>query len=182
MKDKDTVFLGGTWKFGDNISTDHILPSRFMTQVEPHELALNCMSGCDPDFSKKVKTGDVLVAGDNIGYGSSREQAPCALKHAGISVVIAKSFARIFYRNCFNVGVPAIACPSFAEEVSTGDQVEVNLSKGVIENKTLGKSYEFVKPPEFMLEYIRLGGLIPYLVNQMKKGEETNINNTERVN
>ncbi len=170
MINNNTEISGRVWLFGDNISTDHILPSRFMTQVEPHELASNCMSGCDPDFSKKVKTGDLLVAGDNIGYGSSREQAPRAIKHAGISAVIAKSFARIFYRNCFNVGLPAIACPAFAEEVSVGDQIHVDLAKGVIENKTLGKVYEFVKPPEFMLEYIRLGGLMPYLENQMKKG------------
>lgn len=172
MENNNIVISGSVWKFGDNISTDHILPSRFMTQIEPHELASNCMSGSDPEFSKKVKTGDVLVAGDNIGYGSSREQAPRSIKYLGISAVIAKSFARIFYRNCFNVGVPAIACPIFVEEVSEGDQIEVDITKGIIENKTLGKSYEFIKPPEFMLEYIRLGGLIPYLENQMKKASE----------
>jgi 3-isopropylmalate/(R)-2-methylmalate dehydratase small subunit len=167
LQDNRQVVTGGVWKFGDNISTDHILPSRFMTQVEPHELAANCMAGCMPGFSARVKTGDVVVAGDNIGYGSSREQAPQALKHAGISAVIAKSFARIFYRNCFNVGIPAIACPEFVEEASEGDTIELNLSEGIIHNKNLGRTYEFVKPPEFMLEYIRLGGLIPYLEKKM---------------
>lgn len=172
MNNDRFIVLGRAWKFGDNISTDHILPSRYMTQVEPHELAANCMSGCDPEFSKKVQPGDVLVAGENIGYGSSREQAPHALKYAGISVVIAKSFARIFYRNCFNIGISAIVCPLCVEEVSEGDSIEVNLSEGLITNKTLSKTYNFTKPPEFMLDYIRLGGLIPYLEIQMNKENE----------
>lgn len=176
MTDSRLVPIGSIWKFGDNISTDHILPSRFMTQVEPHELAANCMAGCDPQFSSRVKPGDVVAAGDNIGYGSSREQAPQALKHAGVSAVIAKSFARIFYRNCYNVGIPAIACPAFVEEVSEGDKIELNLIEGIIQNKTLNKAYGFIKPPEFMLEYIRLGGLIPYLEKQMEAGSE-NIDN-----
>ncbi len=158
---------GRVWKYGDNISTDHILPSRFMTQVEPHELAANCMAGIDTEFAKKVKPGDIVVAGYNIGYGSSREQAPQALKYAGVSAVIAKSFARIFYRNCYNVGLPAISCRQFVDEVSEGDLVEVNLKEGVITNKTTGKSYYFIKPPEFLLEYIKLGGLIPYLEKLM---------------
>ncbi len=157
------------WKVGDNISTDHILPSRFMTQVEPYELAANCMAGCVPQFSSRILQGDVLAAGENLGYGSSREQAPQALKYAGVSAVIAKSFARIFYRNCFNVGIPAIVCPAFVEESSEGDLIEVNLEVGLIYNETLGKSYEFTKPPEFMLTYIKLGGLIPYLEEQMSK-------------
>jgi 3-isopropylmalate dehydratase small subunit len=140
-----------------------------MTQVEPHELAMNCMAGCDPEFSRKVQPGDVLVAGDNIGYGSSREQAPQALKHSGIRVVIAKSFARIFYRNCFNIGISAIVCPAYVQEACEGDLVEVNLTEGVILNKSLSKTYHFTKPPEFMLDYIRLGGLIPYLEKQMNK-------------
>lgn len=172
MKDDRCIFTGKVWKFGDNISTDHILPSRFMTQVEPHELAMNCMAGCDVAFSSKVQVGDIMTAGDNIGYGSSREQAPQALKYSGIRAVIAKSFARIFYRNCFNVGIPAIACPSFVEEVLEGNIVEVNLTEGTIVNNTLAKTYYFVKPPEFMLEYIRLGGLIPYLEKQMRTDKE----------
>lgn len=176
MKDDSSVFSGKVWKFGDNISTDHILPSRYMTQVEPSELAAHCMAGVDPQFSAKVQAGDVLVAGENIGYGSSREQAPHALKYSGIKAVVAKSFARIFYRNCFNVGIPAIVCPTFAEEVFEGDDVEVNLIGGEIINKTKGRTYKFVKPPEFMMEYIKLGGLIPYLEKQMNKGQRETIN------
>lgn len=171
MVDNKPIVCGSSWKYGDNISTDHILPSRYMTQVEPHELAANCMSGWDPEFSSKVQPGDVLAAGYNIGYGSSREQAPQALKHAGISVVIAKSFARIFYRNCYNVGIAAITCPAFVEEASDGDYIEVDIANGVIFNTTLDKTYEFNKPPEFMLEYIQLGGLIPYLEKHMSNKE-----------
>jgi 3-isopropylmalate/(R)-2-methylmalate dehydratase small subunit len=147
-----------------------------MTQVEPSELAAHCMSGADLQFSSKVQAGDVLVAGDNIGYGSSREQAPQSLKYSGIKAVIAKSFARIFYRNCFNVGIPAIVCPNFVEEVFEGDVVEVNLLEGKIVNKTKGSIYNFVKPPEFMMEYIRLGGLIPYLEKKMNEGQGKTIN------
>lgn len=171
MADNRLVTSGHLWKFGDNISTDHILPSRYMTQVEPNELAANCMAGCAPQFSARVQRGDVLAAGENLGYGSSREQAPQALKYAGISAVIAKSFARIFYRNCFNIGIPAIACPTFVEEASEGDSIEVNLAVGLIYNKTRARTYEFTKPPEFMLTYIKLGGLIPYLEKHMSKGE-----------
>lgn len=166
---------GSVWKFGDNISTDHILPSRYMTQVEPHELAANCMSGCDPEFSGKVRPGDVLAAGENIGYGSSREQAPHALKYVGIGAIIAKSFARIFYRNCYNIGIPAIVCPACVDELTEGDSIEIDLSEGLITNNTLSKTYSFTKPPEFMLDYIRLGGLIPYL--EIHMSNESKIEN-----
>lgn len=161
--------IGKIWRFGDNISTDHILPSRFMTQVKPHELAANCLAGADPDFAKKVQQGDIVVAGINIGYGSSREQAPQALKHAGVSAVIAKSFARIFYRNCYNVGIPAIVCPEFVEEATDRNEVEINLETGIIVNRSTGKQYRFVKPPAFLLEYIQIGGLIPYIAEKMEK-------------
>jgi 3-isopropylmalate/(R)-2-methylmalate dehydratase small subunit len=158
-----TLYKGKAWKIGDNISTDHILPSRYMTQVEPEELAKNCLAGLEEGFSKRVKSNDLLVAGQNIGYGSSREQAPFALKYAGFSAVVAKSFARIFYRNCFNVGLPAIACPDFVNELNDGDDVELDLEQGIIVNITSGKTYSIRKPPEFLIEYVKLGGLIPYL-------------------
>jgi 3-isopropylmalate/(R)-2-methylmalate dehydratase small subunit len=159
--------LGRVWKFGDHISTDHILPSRFMTQVKPHELAKNCLTPLIPDFAARVQEGDVLVAGDNVGYGSSREQAPWALKYAGIRAVIAKSFARIFYRNCYNIGIPALICPPFVVEAEEGDEVEVRLAQGKLVNVTKDKIYDFEKPPSFMLDYIKLGGLIPYIEAQM---------------
>ncbi len=162
MTDK-SIFSGRVWKFGDNISTDHILPSRFMTMVEPHELAANCLAGIDAGFAGRIQPGDILVAGDNVGYGSSREHAPLSLKYAGISAVIARSFARIFYRNCYNLGIPAIVCPAFVDDVKEMEEAKVNMAEGIINNKTGNKSYRFPKPPAFLLEYIALGGLLPYL-------------------
>jgi 3-isopropylmalate/(R)-2-methylmalate dehydratase small subunit len=159
----DTKYSGRIWKLGDNISTDHILPSRYMTQVEPHELAAHCLAGVERDFSRKIVSGDILAAGDNIGYGSSREQAPQALRYAGISAIVAKSFARIFYRNCYNVGIPAIVCPQFVQDLTEGDSAEIDFGSGTIRNLSNGRTYTFIKPPEFLMEYIRLGGLIPYL-------------------
>ncbi|MFZ5943234.1 MAG: 3-isopropylmalate dehydratase small subunit [Bacillota bacterium] len=164
----DYILKGKVWKFGDNISTDHILPSRYMTHVEPQELAANCMKGADPEFSSKIQPGDIIVAGENIGYGSSREQAPQAIKCAQIGAVVAKSFARIFYRNCYNVGLPAITAPHFVLDVNQGDEIEINYTQGIITNLTTGKKYEFIKPPDFLVEYIELGGLIPYLEKQLK--------------
>ena len=160
---EELIYKGRAWKYGDNVSTDHILPSRFMTQVEPKELASHCMAGIDPDFAQGVRSGDILVAGYNIGYGSSREQAPWSLKHAGVKAIIARSFARIFFRNCFNIGLPAITCPEFVEEASKMDEVELDLPGGKIRNLRLGKTYSFIRPPEFLLEYVRVGGLIPFL-------------------
>lgn len=160
---EELIYRGRAWKYQDNVSTDHILPSRFMTQVEPKELASHCMAGIDPSFAQGVRSGDLLVAGYNLGYGSSREQAPWALKHSGVKAVIARSFARIFFRNCFNIGLPAISCPEFVEEASRMDEVELNLPEGTIRNLSLGKTYTFIRPPEFLLEYVKLGGLIPYL-------------------
>ena len=163
MSDRASISQGRVWKFGDNLSTDQILPSRFMTMVKPHELAANCLAGADPGFAKSVCAGDIVVAGINTGYGSSREQAPQALKHAGVNAVIAKSFARIFYRNCYNVGIPAIVCPEFAADVKAGEIAQVLFAEGLILNITAGAQYSFIKPPKFLMEYIRLGGLIPYL-------------------
>lgn len=163
MNNNNTLVRGRAWKVGDNVSTDHILPSRYMTQVEPQELAANCLAGIEEGFSKRVKSNDLLVAGQNIGYGSSREQAPSALKFAGFRAVVAVSFARIFYRNCFNVGLPAISCAEFVCELNDGDEVELDVAQGSIRNITAGKSYTFNKPPDFLIEYIKLGGLIPYL-------------------
>jgi 3-isopropylmalate/(R)-2-methylmalate dehydratase small subunit len=170
MNNQGLIASERIWKFGDNISTDHILPSRFMTQIKPHELAANCLAGADPEFARNVKPGDIVVAGLNIGYGSSREQAPQSLKYAGVGAVIAKSFARIFYRNCYNVGMPAIVCPEFSEEAKNMDKAEINLEAGIITNLTTGKQYQFVKPPAFLIEYIQLGGLIPYIAAKLTDG------------
>ena len=167
MPDESLAAAGRIWKFGDNLSTDQILPSRFMTMVKPHELAANCLAGADPGFAKQVQKGDIVVAGINTGYGSSREQAPQALKHAGVQAIVARSFARIFYRNCYNIGMPAIVCPAFAEEAQNGDRAQVWFDDGRIMNLSTGKRYSFIKPPVFLAEYIRLGGLIPYLTAQL---------------
>ena len=164
------TYQGRVWKYQDNVSTDHILPSRFMTQVEPRELAAHCMAGIDPDFAANVRPGDILVAGYNLGYGSSREQAPRALLHSGIKAVVARTFARIFYRNCYNIGLPAIICPEFVDEVSSMDEVGVDLSGGVIRNATLGNTYAFARPPEFLLDFVREGGLIPYILKNGRQG------------
>jgi 3-isopropylmalate/(R)-2-methylmalate dehydratase small subunit len=158
-------YRGRVWKYQDNVSTDHILPSRFMTQVEPAELAAHCMAGIDPEFAAEVRPGDILAAGYNLGYGSSREQAPRALLHSGIKVVVARTFARIFYRNCYNIGLPAVVCPAFLDKVSSMDEVEIDLAAGVIRNLSLGESHNFVRPPAFLLEYVRAGGLIPHLIS-----------------
>jgi 3-isopropylmalate/(R)-2-methylmalate dehydratase small subunit len=168
LLDELSAAEGRIWKFGDNLSTDQILPSRFMTMVKPHELAANCLAGADPGFAKQVQTGDIVVTGINTGYGSSREQAPQALKHAGVQAIVAKSFARIFYRNCYNIGMPAIVCPEFAAEAQNGDRAQIRFDDGSIVNLTSGKQFLFIKPPFFLTEYIRLGGLIPYLTAQLK--------------
>jgi 3-isopropylmalate/(R)-2-methylmalate dehydratase small subunit len=167
------VYRGRAWKLPDNISTDHILPSRYMTEVEPHELAAHCLAGVEEGYSRRINTGDVIAAGDNTGYGSSREQAPQALKHAGVSAVVAKSFQRIFYRNCFNVGLPAIVCPAFVDELQDGDGMELDIGGGTITNTTAGKTYTFVKPPEFLLEYVAMGGLIPCLEKKLAAGADS---------
>lgn len=163
---------GRLWVFGDNISTDHILPSRFMTQIRPEELAANCLAGADPEFAKQVRRGDLVVAGLNIGYGSSREQAPQALKHAGVSALVAKSFARIFYRNCYNVGLAAIICPDFVNDAQAGQEGAVDMELGTVTNETTGKVYPFTKPPAFLVEYIRQGGLIPYLIRKLSNPQK----------
>lgn len=174
MSLKVIMIKGQIWKFGDNLSTDQILPSRFMTHTKPEELAANCMAGVDPEFACSVHPGDIVVAGINLGYGSSREQAPQALKHAGVSAVVAASFARIFYRNCYNLGIPAIVCPAFVAEVNAGESAAINLEDGVITNMKTAKQYSFVKPPAFLLEYIRLGGLVPYLLQVTAATESEN--------
>ena len=137
MAETTLIISGPVVKIGDNISTDHILPSRYMTQIEPEELAAHCLAGVDPDLASRIKGSSILAAGENLGYGSSREQAPHALKYCGFKAVTAKTFARIFYRNCYNVGLPAIVCQEFVEEVSTGDQVRIDLDKGTIVNETI---------------------------------------------
>jgi 3-isopropylmalate/(R)-2-methylmalate dehydratase small subunit len=156
-------FTGKVWKFRDDVNTDEIIPARYLNTSDPKELAKHTMEDIDADFMKKMKPGDIIVGGKNFGCGSSREHAPIALKAAEISCVIAKSFARIFYRNSFNMGFPIIESKEAAEETKEGDILEVDISKGEIVNKTSGKMYKIAPYPEFMQELINAGGLMNYV-------------------
>lgn len=155
--------VGRAFVFGDNIDTDLIVPGRYLRLSDPEELAKVCMAGLSEDFAGKIKKGDVFVAGSNFGCGSSREHAPISIKSAGISCVIAKSFARIFYRNAINVGLPVLEAPEAAESVKDGDQVSVDFERGFIVNHTRDKSYTFTPYPEFILKILKADGLANYL-------------------
>ncbi|NSW82619.1 MAG: 3-isopropylmalate dehydratase small subunit [Syntrophothermus sp.] len=159
---------GEVHKFGADVDTDAIIPARYLNTSDPKQLALHCMEDADPDFPKKVKTGDVIVADKNFGCGSSREHAPLAIQAAGVSCVIAKSFARIFYRNAINIGLPILECPEVVDEVRPGDELEVDLDRGVITNLTSGKEYQATPFPEFMQKIMASGGLINYVRERMK--------------
>lgn len=161
---------GEVHKFGADVDTDAIIPARYLNTSDPKQLALHCMEDADPDFPKKVKTGDVIVADKNFGCGSSREHAPLAIQAAGVSCVIAKSFARIFYRNAINIGLPILECPEVVDEVRPGDELEVDLDRGVITNLTSGKEYQATPFPEFMQRIMASGGLINYVRERMKAG------------
>lgn len=160
---------GRTWKFGSDVDTDAIIPARYLNTSDPAELAQHCMEDADPAFPSKVKPGDMIVAGKNFGCGSSREHAPIAIKAAGISCVIAKTFARIFYRNAFNIGLPIFESPEAAEGISEGDEVAVDADTGIITNLTTGKTYRATPVPPFMQQIIAAGGLINYVAERVKK-------------
>src|SRR3972149_3111878 len=150
------------WKFGNNVNTDEIIPARYLNTTDPNELAKHCMEDADPDFMKKIKQGDAIVAGENFGCGSSREHAPIAIKAAGISCVIAKSFARIFFRNAINIGLLIFECPEAVEQIKEGDEIEVNLATGEILNNTSKKRFKFEPFPQEMQEIIKSGGLMNF--------------------
>ncbi|MDF9408536.1 MAG: 2,3-dimethylmalate dehydratase small subunit [Pelotomaculum sp. PtaB.Bin013] len=160
---------GKTWKFGSDVDTDAIIPARYLNTSDPAELARHCMEDADPAFPDKVKPGDMIIAGKNFGCGSSREHAPIAIKAAGVSCVIAKTFARIFYRNAFNIGLPIFEAPEAAEDIKEGDELTVDASSGVIINKTTGKTYQATPVPPFMQQIIAAGGLINYVSERMKQ-------------
>lgn len=160
---------GRAWKFGDDVDTDAIIPARYLNTSDPEELALHCMEDVDPSFPSKVERGDIIVAGKNFGCGSSREHAPIAIKAAGVSCVIARSFARIFYRNSFNIGLPIFESPEAAAGISQGDKVAVDLDTGKITNLSKGKSFQSNPVPPFMQQIIAAGGLVNYVAERMKK-------------
>lgn len=150
-------------KYGDNVDTDVIIPARYLNSSDPSELALHCMEDIDKDFVNKVKKGDIMVGGKNFGCGSSREHAPIAIKASGISCVIAETFARIFYRNSINIGLPIMECPEASREIKEGDEVEVDFDSGIITDKTTGKIYKGQAFPPFMQKIINAEGLINYI-------------------
>ncbi len=154
---------GKVFKYGDNVDTDVIIPARYLNTSDAKELASYCMIDIDADFAKTVEAGDIMVADKNFGCGSSREHAPLAIKTAGISCVIAASFARIFYRNAINIGLPILECPEAAAEIKAGDRVAVDFDSGIIINKTSGKRFQAAPFPPFMQEIIKADGLIKQL-------------------
>ena len=154
------IFNGKAIKYGDNVDTDVIIPARYLNTIDKKELASHCMEDIDKNFVNKVEAGDIMIAGNNFGCGSSREHAPIAIKESGISLVIAKSFARIFYRNSINIGLAILECPEAAERISEGDKVEADLDKGLIYNRTPGESFETKPFPEFIQKIIENGGLV----------------------
>ncbi|GAQ24441.1 3-isopropylmalate dehydratase small subunit [Tepidanaerobacter syntrophicus] len=162
------IFKGKAWVFGDNIDTDVIIPARYLNTTDPKELAAHCMEDIIPDFTQKIKPGDIIVAGNNFGCGSSREHAPLAIKSAGISCVVASSFARIFYRNSINIGLPILECPGCSEKIKTGDELEIDTDSGTIKNITSGEIF-YARPfPEFIKGIISAGGLMNY-AKEVKK-------------
>lgn len=158
--------VGTVFKFGDNVDTDVIIPARYLNSSDPAELATHCMEDIDKDFVKNVKKGDIIVADKNFGCGSSREHAPIAIKAAGVSCVIAETFARIFYRNAINIGLPIVECPQASKGIEAGDQVEVNFDTGVITNLTKGTTFQGQAFPEFMQKIIAAEGLVNYINQQ----------------
>lgn len=155
--------FGTVHKYGDNVDTDVIIPARYLNSSNPAELAKKCMEDIDKEFVNRVKSGDVMVANKNFGCGSSREHAPIAIKAAGISCVIAETFARIFYRNAINIGLPIIECPEAANAIEAGDQVEIDFVSGMIYDRTKGTEYKGQAFPEFMQKIIKAEGLINYI-------------------
>jgi 3-isopropylmalate dehydratase small subunit len=155
--------LGRAFRYGDNVDTDVIIPARYLTTNDPAELASHALEDLDPEFSARVKPGDVVVAGSNFGCGSSREHAPIALKGAGVSAVVASSFARIFFRNAINTGLPIATCPDAVTATEVGDEVEVDLLKGVVHNRTKGSSWQSEPLPEFVMEIVSSGGLVDWV-------------------
>ncbi len=161
---------GKAWKFGENIDTDVIIPARYLNTSDPKELARHCMEDADPEFVNKIRPGDIIVAGKNFGCGSSREHAPIALKAAGVGCVIAPSFARIFYRNSFNMGLPIFESREAAEAIRQGDELEVDGDTGQITDLTTGQKFKAQPIPPFMQQLISDGGLIPHVLKKNRNG------------
>ncbi len=165
------MLKGKAWRYGDDVDTDVIIPARYLTSSDPEALASHCMEDIDPEFAKKISPGDVIVAGSNFGCGSSREHAPISIKAAGVSCVVAKSFARIFFRNSFNIGLPILESAEAVEAIESGDEVEIDLESGRVRDLTKNAEYQANPVPDFMRELIDAGGLIPYTQKMIERGE-----------
>ena len=161
------IYKGKSWKFGTHIDTDGIIPARYLNTSDPVELSIHLMEDIDPLFIKKIHPGDIIVAEENFGCGSSREHAPLAIKYAGISCVVAKSFARIFYRNAFNMGLPIFESPEAVDGIQPGDELQIDSQEGTIQNLSNGQTYKAQPIPAFMQQLIEVGGLMNY-VKQFK--------------
>ncbi|MDK2981766.1 MAG: 3-isopropylmalate/(R)-2-methylmalate dehydratase small subunit [Chloroflexota bacterium] len=155
--------MGKAWKFGNNLNTDEIIPGRYNITIDPQELAAHVFCEIKPEFVQQAAPGDVVVGGQNFGCGSSREHAPIAIKGAGVQCVLAASYARIFFRNAINIGLPILECPQAAAEISEGDELQVDLSSGIIKNLSTGNSYQAQPLPAFVLRIAEAGGIVPYL-------------------
>ncbi len=162
------LLQGKTWRFGNDVDTDLIIPARYLNTSDPVELAKHCMEDADPTFAGKVSPGEIIVAGKNFGCGSSREHAPIAIKAAGVSCVIAASFARIFYRNSINIGLPILESPEASQAIAEGSIVSVDVATGTITDQSTGKTYQAAPFPPFMQSLINAGGLIEYVKTKMK--------------
>ncbi|MCW4048991.1 MAG: 3-isopropylmalate dehydratase small subunit [Candidatus Bathyarchaeota archaeon] len=162
------MIKGKAWNYGDDVNTDFILPGIYLELTDPNEMGKHAMEGIDPEFADKVQPGDVVIGGRNFGLGSSREHAPIALKHSGVGAVIAEGYARIFYRNAANLGLPTLECPNVSKEIKTGDAVEVDLVKGII-TVNGEKQLKFTPVPEFMMEILNAGGLRSYIKENRDK-------------
>ncbi len=163
------VIKGRVWKYGDDIDTDKIIPARYLNTTDPVELAKHCLEDEDPTFSSKVRNGDILVAGKNFGSGSSREHAVISIKAAGVSAVVAKSFARIFFRNSINRALPIIECPEAVENTETGDTLEIDLEKGIVRNLNKGMEFKIKPFPKILFEIFSHGGLMEYAKSRIEK-------------
>lgn len=163
-----TALKGKAWRFGNDVDTDLIIPARYLNTIDPKELAAHCMEDADPTFAGKVGQGDIIVAQKNFGCGSSREHAPIAIKAAGVSCVIAGSFARIFYRNAINIGLPILESPEASAAIAEGDTIEVDLETGRITDLTKNQTFQAAPFPPFMQELINAGGLIEYVKAKVK--------------
>jgi 3-isopropylmalate/(R)-2-methylmalate dehydratase small subunit len=168
-----TTMRGRAHKYGDHVNTDVIIPARYLNVSDADELASHCMEDLDPAFDKRVQPGDVLVGGEDFGCGSSREHAPIAIKASGVAAVIARSFARIFFRNAINIGLPVLVSPEAANEIAAGDELEVDLAAGTIRDITRGKTYQAQPFPQFLQDIIAAGGLIPYTRRRLGIGRDT---------